>query len=102
MHPLLFDLIALEIDEAYWHGTDFALPQQLVCVPDSLTFQPLFDFIQLSSVRGNGCSVRLTVSVLLSQKCEWKGMELDTDQMSVGAFPYTTALSILTFLFPVH
>ena len=47
---------------------------------DSLTFQVLFESIQLLTIGDSGHSVMPTVLVLLSaRKGKWKGLELDAD-----------------------
>ena len=48
-------------------------------MPDSLTFQALFESMQPSSVGDSGHSVMSIVSVLPSGKGKWKGVELDAD-----------------------
>ena len=55
---------------------------------DSLTFQALFELIQLSSASNSGHSVTLTVSVLPSAKGEWKEVELDADVSLSVSFGY--------------
>ena len=57
-------------------------------MPGSLSFQALFELIQLSSVGDSGHTVMPKVSVSLSWKGEWKGAELDTDASWSTSFGY--------------
>ena len=75
---ILSDLIMSGICVECWRA-QCVIPWQLHCVLDSLTFQALFESIQLSSVGNCGHSVMLTVSVLPSVKGEWTRVQLDAD-----------------------
>ena len=55
-------------------------------MPDSLIFQALFESIQRLSVGDSGHSVTLTVSVSLSGKGEWKGVEINADVSLSASF----------------
>ena len=48
-------------------------------MPGSLTFQALFESIQLSFADDSGHSIMLIVSVSLLGKGKWKGVEPDAD-----------------------